>query len=346
LSGGDGNDTIVPGGASETDIDVITGGAGDDTIVYSASAELVAANAFIDSIDGGTGTSDTIRLSSTAAATLTIAATDLWGRVSGVEKLVLTSAGSAATPQAMSVSLAANSWTAGIREVDISAGLKTTANVIDASLVTAGGLTLKGSLTGVTTITGASGDDVVYGGKADDTFTLTSGGAALGADTVMFASSAALNGSDTITMDTTDKLDFSAFLGAGYTRVGEIGASITAVADNGTADVAIDGKLVVLEVAAADEANFDSTAELFAAIDGSGDALEITAGKAVVVVNVLGSGAVGAENDDAELRIYYVDTTADELSGLSVNDISLVGTAAAVDGSGLATIAVAGMFVG
>jgi len=71
-----------------------------------------------------------------------------------------------------------------------------------------------------------------------------------------------------------------------------------------------------------------------------------TAGKAVVVVNVIGSGAAGSENNDADLRIFFVDTTADELSGLSVNDITYVGVAADIYGSGLATVAVSGMFVG
>ena len=345
LSGGDGNDTIVPGAAAETDIDVITGGNGDDTIVYYAAAELIAAKAFIDSIDGGAGTSDTISLSDAATSTLTIADDEAWTRVSNVERLVVTGAGTTASPQTISVDLDVTAWAAGIRTVDISAG-KGTTNVLKADEITGGGLTLKGSSTEDTTITGGSGDDIVYGGDAADTFTLTAGGAALGADTVMFASSAVLNGSDTLTIDTTDKMDFSAFLGASYTRIGELGAAITPVADSGTADVAIDGKMVVLEVANADAGDFDTAAELFAIIDGSGDALEITAGKSVVVVHDLGTDVAGAAQNDGDMYIFYIDTTADELSGLSVNDITLVGTAANIDGSGASTAAIAAMFVG
>lgn len=315
ITGGAGADTITGGALADT----ISGGDGDDIIVYALTADLFSAGALVDtSVAGGNGT-DTIRVGTTGTA-FAIAATDAWTGVTSVEKIL-----AVANTAAVTIDLDSTAWAAGVRTVDISAGTKATGNLIDASEITGGGMTLIGSATGATTITGGSGADTLTGGTAADTFE-TNGG---GADTIVFAATAAANGSDTLTIDTSDILKFSNFLGAGYGIVGELGATITAIQDSGTADVNITGKLAVLEVANADAGAADTAAELFALINGTGNAFAISAGRAVVIVNDLGS--VAGDNGDA--YVFFIDTTADGVTGLSAADITLVGTATNIAGT-------------
>jgi hypothetical protein len=291
---------------------VIDGGAGNDSLVYKLTADLFDTNAAVDSIDGGADT-DTLTVGTTGTA-FAVAATDVWSRISNVETLT-----AVANTEAVTIDLDVTAYAAGLRTVDISAAAKATGNVIDASEITGGGMTLTGSATGVTTFTDGAGDDTITGGSAADVITTTT--STSDNDTIVFAATAALNGTDVLNIATGDILNFSAFLGEGYSIVGELGAAITAVADSGTADVNITGKLAVLEVAAADDGTVDAASELFALIDGSGDAFALSSGRAVVVVNTLGT----AGGDDGSVDIFFLDTTLDGSSGLSVNDIKVVG---------------------
>jgi len=325
LNGGAGVDTITGGAGNDTikgaaGADVISAGEGDDTLTYLLTADLFSSNAAVDSITGGDGT-DTLSVGTTTID-FTIAATDIWTRVTGVETIKAV----ANTADAL-ITLDDSAWTAGIRTVDISAVDSTGTeddSKIDASDVDGGGLTLIGSAKGVTSITGGDGADTITGGIDAD---VINGG--LGSDTVVFASTAALNGSDALTLDTTDVLDFTAFLGAGYARIGEIGDTITPIQDNGTADVNITGKLAILEVANGAAGTVDSPAELFALIDGAGDAFALSSGRAVVVVNDLGSNA----EDDGDAYIFFINTTLDGAAGLTASDIVLVGTATDILGT-------------
>jgi Ca2+-binding RTX toxin-like protein len=320
ITGGAGNDTITGAGAA----DVISAGEGDDTLTYLATLDLFASNAAVDSITGGDGT-DTLSVG-TSGTDFTIAATDIWTRVTGVETIKAV----ANTVDAL-ITLDDTAWTAGVRTVNISAVDSTGAeddSLIDASDVSGGGLTLIGSAKGITSITGGDGADTITGGIDADVII---GGD--GADTVVFASTAALNGSDVLTLDTTDVLNFTAFLGAGYTRIGEIGDTITAIADSGNADVNITGKLAILEVANADAGEVDTPAELFDLIDGATNAFALSSGRAVIIVNDLGTAAAGVGNDDGDSYIFFIDTTLDGASGLSVSDIILVGTAVDIAGT-------------
>jgi hypothetical protein len=61
----------------------------------------------------------------------------------------------------------------------------------------------------------------------------------------------------------------------------------------------------------------------------------------VVVVNDLGD-----QGDDGDAYIFFIDTTADGSSGLSALDISLVGTATDIAGTGTTWTFLAANFVG
>ncbi|NDA53152.1 MAG: hypothetical protein EBX66_12005, partial [Betaproteobacteria bacterium] len=218
LDGGSGDDSITGGAGTDS----LSGGDGDDLFVFAAPADLFAGTAFVDSIDGGLGT-DTIRLDTTAAVTM--ANTVSFARVSGVEKLVVNGANS----NAISLVLSATAFAAGIRTVDLTSDTNVAGiNVINASTQadTTNGLSLLGSA-GADSITGGSGDDSIVAGDGNDTITggagndTITGGAGndnltggAGADRFVFASTAALNGTDTLAdfvAGGVDVLDFSAF---------------------------------------------------------------------------------------------------------------------------------------
>lgn len=310
ITGGLGNDVITGAGGA----DVISAGGGDDNIKYLLVGDLFAINALVDtSVDGGDGT-DTITLGTSGIAA-TIAATDAWTGITSVEKLV-----SVSNTQAVDWTLAASAYTAGIRTVDESAAKSATGNVIDAHLITGGALTLIGSATGATAITGGDGDDTITGGSAADTLI---GGA--GKDTFVFAATAALNGADTITfIQADDVLNFSAFLGTGYAVLGNNGldTSLTSFTAANNGDVNIAGKLAVFSLAEAAAGTAWTAAEVLAEINGTGNAFALSAGKAIVVYN----------HDDITVahssvnQVFYIDTTLDGAAGLSIGDIVLVGT--------------------
>ena len=322
IVGGDGADTIT-GAAGADDIDA---GAGNDTLNYLLVADLFTGGVSVDTIEGGDGT-DTLKLGTTGKND-TVADTMDWTGITSVETLKLN-----ANTLLLSVSLHSTAYEAGLRTVDLSAGTAATLNVLDASEITLGGMTLIGSATGETAITGGTGEDTITGGSADDTIDADDGEA----DTIVFASTAALNGTDTLTIDTSDVLNISAFLGSGYSTVGVIGESITPIQDDGNKDVNIAGKLVVLEVANADAGTVASAAQLFDLITGTGNAFAMASGKAVVVVNDLGTTIAGVDQDDGDAYIFFIDAALDGLAGVSVNDIKLVGTAADITGTGEAS---------
>jgi hypothetical protein len=322
----------ITGASGATAIDTLTGGAGDDTFVYASNADTIATNAFVDTINGGSGT-DTLLIGSATTA-VDFATADSFARVTNVETIK-----ALASTDGYDIVLNADAWAAGVRTVDLSAAdsdtvTSATASSIDVRAVIGGDMTLTGSATGVTTITGGSGADTMTGGTNADVFQVGNG-----KDIIKFAASAALNGSDTITVeaavgapDGTNGADavvynFSDFLGAGYSVLGASGidTSITGIAAAGTADVDITGKLAVID-SVATAGDVDTAAELFALIDGTGDAFALSAGKAVVVVE-----DAQATGDASDAYFFMIDTTADGASGLSVSDITLVGTAANID---------------
>ncbi len=164
LSGGAGDDVITGAAGADT----VSGGANDDTFVYATAADLFTNNALVDSIAGDAGT-DTIRVN---AAGFTIASTDIWSRAATVETL---QAGSAAA-SAISVTLDASAFTAGIRTVTLASDTDATGtNVVNVSAATVlEAITVVGSA-GPDQVTGGAGADVITGGTGADT--LEGGGA-------------------------------------------------------------------------------------------------------------------------------------------------------------------------
>ena len=184
VDGGSGDDTITGNGG----VDTLLGGVGNDSFAYTATAQLVAGLAVVDTITGGTQTTaDSIVINNNAGATFTIAAGDILTRMTGIETI---KAGGASN-KVMSITLEANAQAvSGITTVDLSLDTDATStNVIDGDLITGAGLTIIGSagidtITGTDfadTITGNGGVDVIITGSGNDTlnYTIAETGAAV-----------------------------------------------------------------------------------------------------------------------------------------------------------------------
>jgi len=317
ITGGAGADVITGGALA----DVLTGGAGADTFAYAAVADILdSTTAILDSVTGGDG-NDTIQFTVTdASATVAIADTNSWSRVTGVEFLK----SSGATTYAITIDLDSTAFAAGITTVDLSSDTNTTgANVIDVNEL-GGAVTIVGG-SGVETITGTASDDNIRGGRGADVIT---GGD--GDDTFVFESTAALNGVDAIVWGSgsaDDVFNFANFLPSGSALdVNGAGTSgLGAFTADSVDDVNIANKVAIFTTT--DEADAEDSvltaALLFAEINGVGNAFALASGKAVVV-------AVGlddtTETTEYVGNIYFIDTTLDGIAGLSVNDIVLVGT--------------------
>ena len=160
IDGGAGADTIVGGAGA----DVLGGGLGDDVFVYAGLAELIAANAVIDLVDGGAGTADAIRLDGAT----TIVAADLLARITNVEKIT---AGATTGIISITATAVAGTFTStAFNEINLSGDTNTTGtNVVSIT-----------GVTGITSITGSAGIDQIALG-ADAVATIVTGG--LGVDT-------------------------------------------------------------------------------------------------------------------------------------------------------------------
>lgn len=181
---------------------------------------------------------------------------------------------------------------------------------------------------GVDTITAGTGGATITGGTGADAIALDA--AATATQTIVFGASASANGVDTVTIFTDSatvtgggihKLDFTAFLGSGYSIVGNNGVSsaVTKVANTGTADVNIAGKVVVLDATALLATL--TTTQIFNLIDGAGDAFAMASGKSVVIAD-----------NSVDTQIFYIDAALDGVSGVSVSDIVIVGSFTAATG--------------
>ena len=159
-------------------------------------------------------------------------------------------------------------------------------------------------------ISTGAGADTITGGAEDDT--LIGGG---GADTYVFSSTALLNGVDTITfVQADDKLDFSSFLSGGSTE-----ANTVPVAAAGTDDIQLNNKLIILNDAAADL----KAAGIATAIEGIGDAMQLTAGgKGIVVV-------ADSANANSVISIFFVDDSVGANAGvIEADDVAQVAVSA------------------
>jgi Ca2+-binding RTX toxin-like protein len=294
---------------------VITVSTGEFTIAAGGDADvLVISNGDLTSADTfqGEGGTDIIRIDN--ATTLVDAD---FTNVTTTEALE-----SATADVALNVTLGTEANESGL--VDIDGG--TAADIINGA-----GMTLDLDIDdegGDNTITGGAGDDNIATGAGADTITGGAGGDTLnggaGADIYVFSSTAALNGDDTISfVQADDRLDFSSFLSGG-----SVENNTVPVAAAGTDDIQLNNKLVILDDASADL----TAAEVAAAIEGIGDALELTSGGKGIVL-------VGDDADaNSEFSIYFVDDSVGANVGtVEADDVSLVGqSAAGIDADALA----------
>jgi hypothetical protein len=203
--------------------------------------------------------------------------------------------------------------------------LSTTVTSVNASGAT-GNLSVTASAT-ATSIIGSQAADGITGGAAVDTIQGGKGAdvlsGAAGADIYVFEATGALNGSDTLTIISGtggDVLNFKNFLSGGSVDQNSgIGTAITAYTTASVSDVAIANKVALYTDAT--EGNIDSTTEIAALIQGSGDAFSLASGGKAILLTGDASGA----NDI--LQVWFVDDTLDGVSGtVSATDIVLVGT--------------------
>lgn len=172
------------------------------------------------------------------------------------------------------------------------------------------------------TLTGGEGADVITGGSGADTIALTETTAV--SDTVVFAATAATNGSDVITgfkVGSTaaatggDVLNLSAYLATAAIADASGATGIQAYASNATGAVALADKIAI--VSAADSASVNEASEI-AALFGSSAAFTLAAnGKAVLL-------SVGTTTNNTTAYLWGVenDATATVLAG----EVKLLGT--------------------
>ena len=336
IVGGAGNDTISGGGENDN----ISGGAGDDSITLASGTPLAA------TIAGGDGT-DTLTI--TPGAALTIANTAAFTTFTGIESVRF----NMAAAEALSVTLIDGAQDAGIRTIS-AIGASTGAITLDATLLTVG-VTLNANTAttaAASTLTGGSGSDTLNGGSKADSITGNAGVDVItggdgndiliggdGNDIYVFAASGAANDTDVITFVANDRLDFTNFLGSGYSVMIPGGANYTPSSSSTTAvtafaaadDTAVNvaGKVVVWSAGSAAAAAVapDATAILaeFGASTGS-QAFYLDSGKAVIVAIDIDS--TNALSPATAANVYFVDASLDGAAGVSSVDIVLVGTIA------------------
>ncbi len=345
LTTGSKNDVVTTGATSGK----INLGAGDDKITVTADTT--------GELTGGAG-SDTFNIGANAVIK-DLGATDILN-ISGTDKIVAVTVVESFTATAQTVNSA--SATAGVtltlnQGVDIDMTLATvtdtvndgytinTANTGDYKLTD--GATITGSI-GLDIITGSDFDDIITGGngadkitggKGADTISLSETVASV--DTVVFGSSLANNGVDTITgftaassAATGDKLDFDTFINLGTANTGVDGVigNATTTAQTGTAVITsgaitggtagtdIKGKVVILD-------SDDVTSTGFQAlITDSGTTTAFTLADTETAVILYGNVADGAQT----YSIYMVTGATG-----ATDTIELVGTVSVDDGNAL-----------
>ena len=225
LSGGSDTDNLTGAGG----VDTLDGGNDNDVFNFPVFTDLFATNTsgLTDSIIGGGGASDRIRITSTSASTIT--ANNDWSRANTVEILDYFNPTSAD----ISITLNASAFSAGIRTVELTRDTDAAGNnTVDASAAIAGqSLALQGSAgadsltggAGTDNLTGGLGADTLAGGLGIDRYNLGDNDAAI--DTVIENGSAltvtgppqnmAFTSFDTITQFTpgTDVLNFNSGMG-------------------------------------------------------------------------------------------------------------------------------------
>ena len=289
LNGGAGNDTLV---GTAGGFDSISGGDGKDTIDMSVAGSLT----YQDTISGGAGT-DTLKVANGEV--------DInFMNVSAVETLTITTAGT--------TTLSSYAQAAGIVTIN---GLSTGGNTINAA----------GMTTGVTMVAGTSGNDVLTGGTAADTFTFSGTGLTV-ADTVaggsstdiIFLNNAAAGVSAFVDFDTVTSVEsftLGTASGADATTAETISLDVSAAITLTTAQtISLDGSVItdILDTITIVNGNASTTTKFNITGGAGADTLAGGAGKDTI------SGGAGADSITAGLG-------ADVLTGGAGNDIFVFG---------------------
>lgn len=231
--------------------DTLTGGDLSDTFNITSDASLFnASGEMLDTIAGGaqaTNGADTLLVGTNGTA-FTIADTDVWSKLSGVESIT-----TVANTAVITIDLDVSAQTAGLTKVDLSGDTDNTGdNVITVD-----------EFTGATTLIGSAGKDTITGGSGADTITITAGADVIasgaGDDVIVITTDAALfNASNALINGSIAGGDGSDTLQIGVTTTGNATAFAIAADDAWTNVTGIETIKSV-----ADEAeqtlNFDST---------------------------------------------------------------------------------------
>jgi len=345
LLGGTGNDTLRGSGGA----DYLSGGNGNDLFAYSAGEELAPGEALI----GGAG-SDTIKFGGVnqtyslrdAASFSSIEAIDsseasetLDVYFSQTQFASITSLKGGAAIESYQIDVTA---TSGNRALNLSAltlsGMTantdrfvihaaatsgtgtgytiTTSKLGDSVTLVNGSNTLNGG-DGNDRLTGGSGNDALTGGAGDDLLDLSNGGT----DTVRFAASATLNGSDLITGFTAgiaagyDVLRLSGMAGLEGSAGSAFAGTIDAYGASSAGDLSLNGRVALLNTGGLDASQ---TTTINAFITGLGNAFSLGANQSGVVIAAL--------DGDATFYVWRIEN--DGVNALLDNEIKLVGTIA------------------
>jgi len=172
------DDTINSG--IDATADTLIGAGGNDTFGFTTQSSFVASNAVIDSVSGGSGTTDAIKI--TAAVGFTVAVADILTRITGVEQIT---AGSSAGEISLTFNTTNLTSGVGITTVDLSGDLDDVgSNVISNT-----------GATGITSIVGSVGVDTITLKALATAASITGGAgadvigtsAATTADTIIYA---------------------------------------------------------------------------------------------------------------------------------------------------------------
>lgn len=343
IVGGDGTDTVLAGtlGSSPTGFDIVVG----DSFAKMSGVEIfrgVAEASARSSVFGSTVYDAGIRTIDFSANTVSsvISIASITSASNGMTLIGSATGANTITGGAGNDVIIGGSGADSIVASTGSDTISTGAGADTVGLGNASTQTLDAGA-GNDTITFGTGGSTVTAGAGDDSIALST--ALVGSQTIIFGASASANGFDTITNHkdyaTTNavtagaahKLDFSAFLGAGYSVVGNdsVSTGITKVVNTGTADVNITSKVVVVDATAA-AATLTAT-NIFNYISGTGNALAMSSGKAVVIAD-----------NNTHSQIFFIDAALDGVSGVSVADIVLVGQLSAATGQTWVTNMLAG----
>jgi hypothetical protein len=338
----------------------IVGGAGADVFNYSTTGQLISSAVVIDTINGGAGTSDELKLTAANGTTLTIATGDSLANITNVEKIT---AGSSAG--VISITRPATTNT-NFTTIDLSGDTdangtnvisNTGANAITTIIGSAGIDTITlGASAPSTSVTGGAGADTLSIATTNpvtiDDATIAVTGTSGSVETIIFVNTALTNvtvtgdsGADVITLGnftnalSVNDVDVSVTGGTGADTI----TFITSVLTNVTVDggTATGDSIAAVANFAANTATFkdmDTVTLSAQAIDATGVGFTIT-GTTATAVTAPAANSIFASTSSALTTISGTATKTLALSGTGAFAVSGL-TTGAITSTGSGTLAV------